>query len=101
MKHVACGVAMLNATLPAAGAEVLKAGWSAVCSTYLSRRRNRDGEAGDRYCGRVATLHIIVVLLLRVLNLSKPKTPGQWIVHIVAALIALFLIAWLLRLYIV
>jgi hypothetical protein len=35
-----------------------------------------------------------------VLNLSKPKTPGQWMVHIVAALIALFLIAWLLRLYI-
>ena len=46
-------------------------------------------------------MHVIVVLLLRVLNLSKPKTPGQWIVHIVAALIALFLIAWLLRLYIV
>jgi hypothetical protein len=41
------------------------------------------------------------VLLWRVLNLSKPKTPAQWMVHIVAALIALFLIAWLLRLYIV
>lgn len=35
-----------------------------------------------------------------VLNLAKPKTAGQWMVHIVAALIALFLIAWLLRLYI-
>jgi hypothetical protein len=35
-----------------------------------------------------------------VLNLSKPKTAGQWMVHIVAALIALMLIAWLLRLYI-
>ncbi|MGB9414700.1 MAG: hypothetical protein WCB58_00165 [Acidobacteriaceae bacterium] len=41
------------------------------------------------------------MLLWRVLNLSKPKTPAQWMVHIVAALIALFLIAWLLRLYIV
>ncbi len=40
------------------------------------------------------------VLRWRVLNLGKPKTPGQWMVHIVAALIALFLIAWLLRLYI-
>ena len=40
------------------------------------------------------------VLRWRVLNLSKPKTPSQWMVHIVAALIALFLIAWLLQLYI-
>jgi hypothetical protein len=40
------------------------------------------------------------MLLWRVLNFSKPKTPRQWMVHIVAALIALFLIAWLLQLYI-
>jgi hypothetical protein len=50
---------------------------------------------------REPALHFGPVLRWRVLNLSKPKTPAQWMVHIVAALIALFLIAWLLRLYIV
>ncbi len=32
---------------------------------------------------------------------SNPKTPKQWIKHIVVAVIALLLIAWLLRLYII
>jgi hypothetical protein len=36
-----------------------------------------------------------------VFNFGKPKTPGQWIGHVVAAIIALFLVWWMLRLYIV
>jgi hypothetical protein len=35
-----------------------------------------------------------------VLDLTKPKRPRQWAVHIVVALIALFLIAWLLWLFV-
>jgi hypothetical protein len=34
-------------------------------------------------------------------NFGKPKTPGQWLGHIVAAIIALFLVWWMLRLYVV
>jgi hypothetical protein len=36
----------------------------------------------------------------RVFNLTKPKTPGQWISHIVVALVALFLVWWMLRLFV-
>jgi len=33
-------------------------------------------------------------------NFGNPKTPGQWIGHIAGALIALFLIWWMLRLFV-
>ena len=33
-------------------------------------------------------------------NRTEPRTVGQWIRYIVVALIALFLVAWLLRLYV-
>jgi hypothetical protein len=34
-------------------------------------------------------------------NFGKPKTAGDWIGHIVLALVALVLVWWLLRLFIV
>jgi hypothetical protein len=33
-------------------------------------------------------------------NFGQPKTVGDWIVHIAGAIIALFLIWWMLRIYI-
>jgi hypothetical protein len=36
----------------------------------------------------------------RVFNLSRPKTPGQWIAHIVVGIIALFLVWLLVRVYV-
>jgi hypothetical protein len=33
-------------------------------------------------------------------NRTEPKTPGQWIRYIVVAAIALFLVWWMLRLYV-
>jgi hypothetical protein len=33
-------------------------------------------------------------------NFGNPKTPGQWIGHIVGVIIALFLIWWMLRLFV-
>jgi hypothetical protein len=35
-----------------------------------------------------------------VFNFGRPKTAGDWIVHVVGAIIALFLVWWLLRVYI-
>ena len=35
-----------------------------------------------------------------VFNFGNPKTPGQWIGHIAVAIIGLFLIWWLLRLFV-
>jgi len=32
-----------------------------------------------------------------VFNLGKPKTAGDWIVHIAGAIVALFLVWWMLR----
>jgi len=33
-------------------------------------------------------------------NFGKPKTFGDWIVHIAAAMVAIFLILWMLRMYV-
>ncbi|HEY5256611.1 MAG TPA: hypothetical protein VIJ53_18300 [Acidobacteriaceae bacterium] len=36
-----------------------------------------------------------------VFNFGKPKTPGQWAAHIAGAIVALFLICWMLWAYVV
>ena len=33
-------------------------------------------------------------------NLGRPHTPGQWLSHFLLAIVALFLVWWLLRVYI-
>lgn len=33
-------------------------------------------------------------------NFGKPKTGADWLVHVAGAIVALFLVWWLLRLYI-
>ncbi|HUO16339.1 MAG TPA: hypothetical protein VMX38_15240 [Verrucomicrobiae bacterium] len=33
-------------------------------------------------------------------NFGRPKTVGDWIVHIVGAIITIFLIWWMLRMYV-
>jgi hypothetical protein len=33
-------------------------------------------------------------------NLGNPKTGGDWIVHIAGAIVAIFLVWWMLRLYV-
>jgi hypothetical protein len=35
-----------------------------------------------------------------VFNFGNPKTPGQWIGHIIGAIVAIFLIWWMLRLFV-
>jgi hypothetical protein len=36
----------------------------------------------------------------RMFNFGKPKTAGDWIVHIAGAIVAIFLVWWMLRLYV-
>ena len=36
----------------------------------------------------------------RMFNFGKPKTPGDWIIHIAGAIVALYLIWWMLRVYV-
>ena len=33
-------------------------------------------------------------------NFGKPKTVGDWIVHIAGAVVAIFLVWWMLRVYV-
>jgi hypothetical protein len=33
-------------------------------------------------------------------KIGKPETPIQWIGHIVLAIVALFLVGWMLRVYV-
>jgi hypothetical protein len=35
-----------------------------------------------------------------VFNFGKPKTLGDWIVHIAGAIVAIFLVWWMLRVYV-
>jgi hypothetical protein len=35
-----------------------------------------------------------------VFNFGKPKTAGDWIVHVAGAVVALFLVWWMLRVYV-
>jgi hypothetical protein len=35
-----------------------------------------------------------------VFNFGKPKTAGQWMAHVVLGIVALFLVWWMLRLYV-
>jgi len=35
-----------------------------------------------------------------VFNFGNPKTPGQWIGHLFVAIIGIFLIWWMLRLFV-
>jgi len=36
----------------------------------------------------------------RMFNFGNPKTAGDWIVHIVGAIIAILLVGWMLRMYV-
>jgi hypothetical protein len=36
----------------------------------------------------------------RMFNFGKPKTAGDWIVHIAGAIVAIFLVWWMLRIYV-
>jgi hypothetical protein len=40
------------------------------------------------------------VLPCGVFNFGKPKTVGDWIVHVAGAIVALFLMWWMLRVYV-
>ena len=33
-------------------------------------------------------------------NFGKPKTVGDWIIHIAGAVVAIFLVWWMLRVYV-
>jgi hypothetical protein len=35
-----------------------------------------------------------------VFNLGKPKTVSDWIVHVAGAIVAIFLVWWMLRVYV-
>lgn len=35
-----------------------------------------------------------------VFNFGKPKTVGDWMVHIAGAIVAIFLVWWMLRVYV-
>jgi hypothetical protein len=40
------------------------------------------------------------LLTLRMFNFGKPKTAGDWIIHIAGAVVAILLVWWMLRLYV-
>jgi len=33
-------------------------------------------------------------------HFGRPRTPGQWIAHVLAVIMALFLVWWMLRLFV-
>ncbi len=49
--------------------------------------------------GRVITF-VIACYHATMFNFGKPKTAGDWIVHVAGAIVALFLVWWMLRAYV-
>ena len=57
--------------------------------------------AGPVRCEIAILRHRALGLLrLRMFNFGKPKTAGDWLVHIAGAIVALFLVWWMLRVYV-
>lgn len=46
------------------------------------------------------TIRVAALLTLRMFNFGRPKTAGDWIVHIAGAIVAMLLIWWMLRMYV-
>jgi hypothetical protein len=61
---------------------------------YLS-----SGDKSDRIPASQFTRNVNCYYYL-VFNFGRPKTPGQWIVHIAGAIVALFLVCWMLWIYV-
>jgi hypothetical protein len=72
-------------------------GNSSLTSKHLSRIRFTDPPAPAR---STSTCWIPICYDGRVENRTEPKTAGQWVRYIVVAVIALFLVWWMLRLYV-
>jgi hypothetical protein len=70
----------------------------------LSRWRIRREEVREDYirggCDREAMALRSACYHCRMFNFGKPKTAADWIVHIVGAIIAIFLVWWMLRMYV-
>jgi hypothetical protein len=67
-----------------------------ACKLYwcLLQITGDDGQPGSQLQVRGACYH------WRMFNFGKPKTAGDWIVHIAGAIVAIFLIWWMLRVYV-
>ena len=50
--------------------------------------------------GKVESIQVDQEILGRMFNFGKPKTPGDWIVHIAGAYSQYSLVWWMLRLYV-
>jgi len=71
---------------------------------------NRSGDAAAPLLTQSLTLSMSAMAMLRHLrgacyhrrmfNFGKPKTAGDWIVHITGAIVAIFLVCWMLRMYV-
>jgi hypothetical protein len=75
------------------------------CSKWRGNARARQGERELAGVTPIPDYYRLEACLSRVLrfhvfNLGSPKTGGDWIVHIVAAIVAIFLVWWMLRLYV-
>jgi len=71
----------------------LPVGMQAVLVPVANHGRMTDNpEANCKFAG--ACYHC------RMFNFGKPKTAGDWLVHIAGAIVAIFLIWWMLRMYV-
>jgi hypothetical protein len=50
--------------------------------------------------GGIAQISVDFGYHCRMFNLGSPKTGGDWVVHIAGAFVALFLVWWMLRMFV-
>ena len=68
--------------------------WVQQCQSSLAARSYCDFPPGSREPFLRPCYHATVF------NFGKPKTVGDWIVHVAGAVVALFLVWWMLRSYV-
>ena len=68
-----------------------------------ARARHLPARAGlpdNRLIEQSCTTRLASAQIRRMFNFGKPKTTGDWIVHVAGAIVAIFLIWWMLRMYV-
>ena len=75
-----------------------------LCFSALSSAATPPAQSRESACQQVKSQHLTIRAAscyhCRMFNFGKPKTAGDWIVHIAGAIVAIFLIWWMLRVYV-
>jgi len=74
--------------------------FSMVVTQVTNLQDCREGALAVSECKRYNATCAAACYHCRMFNFGKPKTAGDWIVHIAGAIVAIFLVWWMLRMFV-